>query len=266
MRCARFSFRSCGIRPCSGALAFAAALSAGCASRHGQLVDFTAAHEVDVSAGHYVVAPPDEIRVHSPDAPEIDGARQTIRPDGTVAFRLLGETQVAGLTARQISEKIRAQLSRYYVDPQVVVEVSRPRSQFYYVFGEVGAPGPKAYTGRDTLLTALAEARPTFLAWRSQIRVVRPGPTPDDRKVITVDLERVIRGGEAQANFLLQSGDVIEVPPTPLAWAGLRVRELLYPITPVVNTYTAPAAAVNAHNVYQDEFGHDDAPAARTFP
>jgi polysaccharide export outer membrane protein len=234
------------------------ALAAGCSSTHGQMAAFLRTHDAPISTGHYTVRPPDSITIHAPGAAEIDGIRQRVRPDGKVALRLLGEVQVAGLTTQAISEKLRAQLSRYYVEPEVVVEVNEYSSQSYYVFGEVQRPGPKPYTGRDGLLRALAEAVPTFLAWRSQIRVVRPSPTGEDSSVIVVDLDRMIRTGKADQDVMLQPGDIIEVPPTPLAWIGHRVRELLYPIEPAVSAYVRPAEAMRAHHTYEGRDYYDD--------
>lgn len=238
----------------------------GCAANpHGQTVAFLRADEHTVAAGQYVVMPPDAVTIHAPVAPEVDGVTRQVRPDGKITLRLLGEVDVAGLTTEQIAEKLRAQLARYYVEPEVAVDVVRYGSQFIYVFGEVVHPGRRIYTGRDTLLSVLAEARPTFLAWRSRVRVVRPAADEAGRKVIIVNLDQMVRGGQVEQNVLLQPGDVIEVPPTPLAWAGLRVRELLFPITPVVEAYEAPARAVDAHRIYEDEWGRPDEPRRRTF-
>jgi polysaccharide export outer membrane protein len=234
-------------------------IATGCASNpHGQLAAFLKAHEQSVSTGQYVVQPPDIITIHAAVAPEIDGAIRRVRPDGKISLRLLGEVDVAGLTTEQIAAKLRELLSRYYVDPEVVVDVSRYASQHYYVFGHVLRPGPKPYTGRDTLVSALAEAEPTFLAWRSQIRLVRPDPQTGQPKTIIVDLDELVRSGDPGKNVLLQPGDILEVPPTPLAWLGLRVRELLYPVEPVVDVYTRPAEAVDAHHVYEDEWDDGD--------
>jgi protein involved in polysaccharide export with SLBB domain len=150
-------------RRCAGCgflLAALLVISAGCASTPDQHTHFLRASEQVVSSGSYRVAPPDVIRIHCPIAPEIDGASQRIRPDGKIALRLLGEVQVAGLTTQELSDKIANLLDQYYVDPDVVVNVSGYRSQYYYIFGEVARPGPRPYSGRDTLIRALAEARP----------------------------------------------------------------------------------------------------------
>jgi len=230
--------------------ALLAALLAGCQSSHEHWVAFARSHETDVTAGEYVIQPPDSITIHAPVSAEVDGASQRVRTDGKVSLRLLGEVQIAGLTTDEAAHKLRAMLARYYQDPQVVVEVASNRSKQYYVFGEVQNPGPKPYTGRDTLLAAVARAAPTFQAWRSQVRLIRPDPTGQAPKVITIDLDAILRTGDASTNVLLAEGDIIEVPPTPLAWMGHRVRELLYPVEPVVSAYVGPAQAVEAERIY----------------
>lgn len=241
-----------GTAQCVGLMMVLAVCSSGCVTTHGQLVDFLRAHELTEATGHYTVMPPDAITIHAPGAEEIDGTTQTVRPDGKVVLRLLGEVHVSGLTTRQISDKLKAQLVRYYTEPEVVVAVSAYRSQFFYVFGEVHNPGKRPFTGRDTLLAALADAGPTFLAWRGQIRVVRPSANEDQRKIIIIDLDRMIRSGEVDQDVLLQPGDIIEVPPTPLAWVGHRIREVLYPISPALRAYGAPASAIDQTETYRD--------------
>jgi polysaccharide export outer membrane protein len=248
---------------CWALVGSAAALPCGCASTHEQFVGFVQSREAPVSTGHYTVNPPDAIAIHAPGATEIDGTIQRVRADGKVSLRLIGEVQVAGLTTQEIAEKLGAQLSRYYIEPEVAVELVDSRSQVYYVFGEVLHPGVKLYTGRNTLLSALAQAAPTFLAWRSQIRVVRPGPEKDSRKIIVVNLDKMVHSGDTQQNVLLQPGDIIEVPPTPLAWVGHRVRELLYPVEPAVRAYAAPSEVLEANDIYEEH--RDDGGTDRTF-
>ncbi len=247
------------------AVGVAALLTTGCKSTHQQMVDFLRAHEVEVSTGDYVVRPPDGISIYAPGSPEVDGAGQVVRPDGKVVLRLLGEVDVAGLTTDEIADKLKVLLARYYVEPEVVVQVTRYASQVYYVFGEVSSPGPRIYTGRDTVLTALAMSQPSFLAWKSRIRVVRPSAKEEERRMVIVNLHEMVKSGDTSKNFLLQPGDIIEVPPTPLAWVGLRIRELLYPVQPVLDAYTTPARVVSSNDVYEREFGAEEDNNQRDF-
>ncbi len=229
------------------------ALASGCSgNRHGDLVEFVRAHDLSVSSGQYVLMPPDEITIHAPVSSEVDGTVHRLRSDGKISLRLLGEVYVAGLTTEQVSEKIRMLLSKYYTSPSVTVDVTNAFSKVYYVLGEVARPGPKPYTGRDTLLSALAEASPLFTAWHTQVRVTRPSPDEHGRHTLIVDVERMVRAGNTEENFLLQEGDIVEVPPTPLAWVGYRVQELLLPIQPALAAYAQPSSAVIATQVYEN--------------
>ncbi|MCK6457116.1 MAG: polysaccharide export protein [Phycisphaerae bacterium] len=232
-------------RPISRAVIRAAALlpigaAVGCGPKPDQLSAFLRAYEQNVSASSYRVQPPDGLEISSPEALEIDGEYQVVRADGKITLRLLGEVKVAGLTPVEIADKLEQLLSRYYVNPNVMVRVSTANSKRYFVFGEVGGPGPYPYTGNDTLLKALALAQPTFLAWKSQVRVVRPSHDENERRELVVDVDEIIQHGKTQNNVLLQEGDVIYVPPTPLAWVGLRLRELLFPVPFVGNAVNSP--------------------------
>lgn len=239
------------------AVAMLTIVHAGCASAPDQKTHFLRASEQVVSSGSYRINPPDLIRIHCPIAPEIDGATQRVRPDGKIALRLLGEVQVAGLTTQEISEKIAHLLEHYYVDPDVVVSIAGYRSHFYYIFGEVAQPGPRPYTGRDTLIRALAQASPNTFAWRSQIRITRPGATAEERSTIIVNLDEMLASGRDDQDVLLQPGDIIEVPPTPVAWVGHQVRALLYPVSPILEAYEAPADFLEANDEYHDDDDND---------
>jgi polysaccharide export outer membrane protein len=226
--------------------------SSGCSSSREQYVQFLRSYEHVVSSGDYRVAPPDTVSIAAPIAPEIDGVTTRVRPDGKIALRLLGEVYIAGLTTTEVADKIETLLQRYYVEPEVVVDVVGFESQHYYIFGEVGSPGPKPYTGRDTLMKALARAQPNNFAWRERIRVTRPSPESDERISVIVNLNDLVKDGDLSRNFLLQPGDVVHVPPTPIAWVGHQVRALLYPVSPVLEAYETPADFLEARDTYRD--------------
>ena len=84
------------------------------------------------------------------------------------------------MTAKEIAAKLEVLLSRYYVDPKVNVRLLGHASKKYYVHGQVGAQGPRAYTGRDTLVDAVLTSNVNFLSWTSRVTVTRPthGDTP----------------------------------------------------------------------------------------
>lgn len=225
----------------------------GCANRHEHLLRFLKEHENLATATEYRVGIPDDVTVSAPRVLEIDGVSQTVGVDGKVSFRLLGPVRVVGLTPREIAAKLEELLRPYYDDPKVQVEVTDYASKKYYVFGEVSREGPFAYTGKDSVIDALSAAGPTFIAWRAQVQVIRPSPDPEQQVRLCVDLDKMVQGGDLRMNVLLEPGDVVYVPPTPLGWVGNRFREVLYPFLPAYQTYKTPADMMDATDELQDQ-------------
>jgi len=210
-----------------------------------------------VSASEYRVQPPDVLEISCAQSPEIDGEEQPLRQDGKISLRLLGEVEVAGLTPMEASRKLESLLSKYYVDPRVSVRVTDYRSKRFFVFGQVSRPGSYLYTGRDTLLNVLSQAQPTFLAWRSQVKLIRPSHDDSKRHVMTVDAERIVQQGKLEQNVMLQENDIVYVPPTPFAWIGLRMREIVWPVSPIMGAAETPAdVAVRSADVLDDRSYH----------
>lgn len=232
-----------------------------CSPTHQDVVTFLDASEHVASGGAYRLAPSDAINIHSPQAPEIDTTTR-IRPDGTVRLRLLGEVRVAGLTDREAAAKLQEELQMYYRDPVIHVSAADAKGSVFYLYGEVGRSGDqdggqRRITGRDTILNVLTSSPPTQNAWLSQIKVLRPGRTPDQNQELIIDFHKIIAEGDMRQNILLQQGDIVYVPPTVFAWIGYRIRELLQPVAPVLDAYTTPAQIMDAHDEY-DDWNDDD--------
>ena len=104
------------------------------------------------------------------------------------------------------------------------------KSKVVYVFGQVDEPGIKPFTGRDTLLDMLGQARLNENAWPQKIVIVRPNDDPDIKQKVTVDVKTMWQTGDVKDNFMLEEGDVIYVPPSPLAQANTTFTRLLSPL------------------------------------
>ena len=114
-------------------------------------------------------------------------------------------------------------------------------------------------TGRDTVLNVLTQNPPSSNAWLSQIKIIRPGRTPEENQEFRINFYDLIARGDMRQNVLLQEGDILYVPPTPMAWVGYRVRELLQPVAPAIATYQTPAQIINADSVYDNLNGSSGA-------
>jgi polysaccharide export outer membrane protein len=120
--------------------------------------------------------------------------------DGTGAFAmpLIGEVDAAGLSTRQLEERIAARLrDGYLVDPQVSIEVLNYRP--FFILGEVNQPGQYPYASGMSVINAVAMAGGfTFRAKENAIAVQRGG-SGAPQVVVTPDTP-------------ILPGDIIRVP------------------------------------------------------
>ncbi|WP_406694218.1 sigma-70 family RNA polymerase sigma factor [Singulisphaera sp. Ch08] len=191
----------------------------------------------------YVVEPPDLIRVDVHEAlpsQPIQGER-LVRPDGKISLGYYGELYVAGLTPREIKEKLILHLRTFLTEEQlglsvpdstqsgrsrlvaaadstrVSVEVTAYNSKVYYVQGDVASPGRIPITGRETVLDGLSYAGGlSSPAAESHIRLVRPVPggrAPE--KLLKVDYQAIVEKGDPTTNYQLRPGDRLIVSRDP---------------------------------------------------
>ncbi|OHB76603.1 MAG: hypothetical protein A2Z25_06050 [Planctomycetes bacterium RBG_16_55_9] len=229
-------------------------LLTGCFSSNPQDIEaFTMPYMAEVSSSSYVLSPPDVIEVHCSRVPEIDLQEQQIRPDGRVSFEGVGEMDAAGKTPAQVANELRDKILEFYKESligerPVDVRVVAFRSKRYYVLGEVAFPGAQAYSGRDTVLGAIALAgSPTVLAWQERIQIIRPARGENGRpRIFEVNFDRMAAHGDMSKNVLLEEGDIIFVPPTILAAAAMKIEEFIRPIARAFTGYyitTRPQAS-----------------------
>jgi polysaccharide export outer membrane protein len=221
-------------------LVFLPVLSGCFSSNPKNIAAFAKPSDIDTTTEKYVLEPPDEVEIRCSKVPEIHMHRQQIRPDGKISFENLGEIQAAGKTPAELASLLYEKITSSYTLPgqnPIGVGVVAYQSKFYYVLGEVERPGPKIYTGRDSILAAIAAANPTALAWNKRIQVIRPSSDKNTRpKVFQLNFEKMRVHGDVSMNVLLQEGDIIYVPPTVLASLGKTVQEFLAPITSTFST------------------------------
>jgi len=233
-----------GVRPITIAiLVLVACVLTGCFSSNPEDIEaFKLPDKVFLSTDQYLLCPPDEVEVHCTKSPEIDKQRQQIRPDGKVSFEAIGEIQAAGKTPAQVAEIIRQKVVELYKlsgDSPIDVRVVAFRSKRYYVLGQVASPGAQVYSGRDTVISAIALAgSPTVLAWQERIQVIRPSHDENVKaKIFEINFDRMSAHGEAAKNVLLEEGDIIYVPPTILAAAAMKIEEFIRPIARAFSGY-----------------------------
>jgi polysaccharide biosynthesis/export protein len=216
-----------------------------------------------VSMPDYVVEPPDllivEVLEALPGRP-ISGER-LVRPDGKISLGFYGEVYVAGLTTDEIKEKIVLHLRKYLpdevlglqeIDPKdnsakeitprdsnrVFVDVTAYNSKFYYVQGDVAAPGKMPVTGNETVLDAINYAGGLIPTAASQnIRLVRPAPPGACcEQTLPVNLSAIISAGDPTTNYQLMPGDRIVVYRDPIVRVTLFIDRIAAPFQTVLNS------------------------------
>jgi polysaccharide export outer membrane protein len=215
----------------------------GCFSSNPKDIEaFLMPDKVDTSTRNYILEPPDEIEILCSKVPEINLQSQQIRPDGKVSYEKIGEIEVAGKTPAQVSNILQGKISDLYQiegNNPVDVRVVAFRSKRYYVLGQVNNPGAQVYSGRDTVLGAIALAgSPNPMAWVEHIQVIRPSHSKDVKpKIFEFNYDRAAAHGDASKDVLLEEGDIIYVPPTVLAAAAMKIEEFIRPIARAFTGY-----------------------------
>jgi polysaccharide biosynthesis/export protein len=195
-------------RLCASMLSLGLALAAGAAL--GQ------APTADQSARDYVLGPGDTIAVKVFQNADLS-VEARVSETGTIAYPLLREVPVAGLTTSETSALIGKRLvdGNFVRSPYVTVGIVAYRSLQVSVLGQVLRPGRypmEQSTTRVTEVLALAGgAIPTAsdVVWL----ITKEGGR---EKRIEVDIPLVLQTGDASKNPLVRNGDTIFVPRAPV--------------------------------------------------
>jgi len=184
----------------------------------------------------YTLGPDDAVEISVMRHPEFSGV-YPINQEGKLQYKFVGDLDVIGMTKQELEEKIGDVVSAYVNSPQVNVTVTEYRSKYFYVLGEVGAPG-KYYMRAESMSVreAVFEAGlPTVSAAMRKCRLISPS-FKGNGKTRGVDLYAVLYGGNLKKNILMHPGDVLYVPSTVMA-------KVLRVINPVASTVGVASSA-----------------------
>lgn len=131
----------------------------------------------------------------------------TVRKDGNVWLPVIGPVVAEGQTLVEFEASLRKAATRFYVDPQVSVEILRHESQKFFVVGEVRAPGAFPVDGDTTLLEAL-----TLAGGVPETGDLTSGTIVRDGKPLPIDLHGLAKLGDLTRNVFMRAGDVVFIP------------------------------------------------------
>lgn len=165
----------------------------------------------DHSTVDYRIGPGDLLAVKVMQAPELDSEAR-VNAQNTISLPLLGNVQVAGLTAVGAQDKIAGLLSEKYMhDPHVVVSIAEYKSKRVAVIGSVENPGTYELLGKGSLLDALAQAG-GLNDEASEIAYVTRRDDSGNEKSVEIDLDLLLDKGQSNLNIPIQMGDVVYIP------------------------------------------------------
>ena len=126
-------------------------------------------------AEEYRIGPLDVLKITVFQEEDLSLEEVPVDASGNILFPLIGRVDVTGKTSTELADDIAERLgTRYLVDPQVTVIVSRSASQKVTVEGAVTKPGVFEIEGPTTLLQAMALAEgPKQTARLSEVIVFR---------------------------------------------------------------------------------------------
>ena len=147
-----------------------------------------------------------------------DDLKRTVKIDnsGRIMFPLIGDVQAAGVGVFQLRDELRQRLSKYLVDPQVVVNISTVQSQKVMVLGEVNNPGVFTLDTEMGILESISKAGGTTRdAKMGNVLLVRRGQGKPE--VASLNLKKALNEGNFSQNTNLQNGDIVYVPRVAIA-------------------------------------------------
>ncbi|MHB8530365.1 MAG: polysaccharide biosynthesis/export family protein [Caulobacteraceae bacterium] len=181
----------------------------------------------------YRFYPGDEIDVSVPSAPELDHSVQ-VAPDGRITLPLIPPVMVADRTVAEVERALDRAYSSQLLDAEVSVSVKQAQPLKVFVGGEVEKPGVYDFTGDMDALGAIIEAGGfKTSAKESQVVIIRRGP--GGRAMMrTVNLKRALKDPARADLAPLRRFDIVYVPRSAIAEAGVFVQQYFRDLTPGV--------------------------------
>lgn len=217
---------------------------------------------VKLSLSQFVLGAGDELTVvvfRNPDMTR----KVKVMPDGTFSYPFLGEIKAAGIGVTELRQKITQALSKYFVDPQVSIEITALKSRKVFVLGEVKQPGVFLLEGPTSAIEAISKAGGfTQHATSKSVVLFRQ---EDGRAYATkLNVDRALRKGEVAQNIALQPGDVLYIPTSFVTDVDRFMMHVSSIIAPLVFTEFGIVLGPTVKNIFEGKFTgqSNTAPAA----
>jgi len=133
----------------------------------------------------------------------------TVSREGELVFPTLGPIKVAGLTFSELKKFVSNKIKQKIIGVDVVVSLDELRSMRILVLGDAYKPGPYTMSSLSSVTHAIfAAGGVSNIGSLRTIQVKRR-----DKVIQHVDLYDLLINGDSSSDILLQSGDVVFIPP-----------------------------------------------------
>lgn len=163
----------------------------------------------DFNLSDYMLGPGDKLDIKVYRNDEFSCSQQ-IDSSGKITYPLLGDMQVAGMTAFSLRARIAKGLSKYLKDPQVIVTLTAYQSNNITIMGSVATQGVFPVVRQPTILEIISRAG-GFSASADKTNVLVIRKQPGGSTVLNLNLKKALQGDKTQ-DILLVKGDMIYVP------------------------------------------------------
>lgn len=171
-----------------------------------------AAGPAALATGEYQIGIEDVLEISVWSHPELERS-VSVGPQGTIIVPPIGEVKAAGLTTRQLADRLADRLSAYLRQgaANVTVVVHDYLSQSVFVNGAVTRPGRYGAERPPSIIDALNQAGGALTGGDlNRVTIIhRSGPGPRE---VTVDVANAMRLGTESTLPALRAGDMIVVP------------------------------------------------------
>ena len=196
------------------------------------------------AAANYYVGIGDGIIILVAGAPEVSGP-YVVGIDGKITLPFVEDIYVGGLTRKEIADKVKNTLERYYRDVQVTVTVAAFNSKRFYVFGEALRVGALPYTGDVTMIDVLATVGMNPITAKWNVYLIRSDPVKP--RIYICESHKVLYRGLSKTNFQIREDDIIYIRANIWGKIAQYVAKVTYPIQVLtgaiftgVSLYTLP--------------------------
>ena len=160
----------------------------------------------------YLLQPGDLVEIQVYKETDMDRTLR-ISSQGTIAFPLIGNVNIAGLNISEAENTVETRLKSYLKNPSVSILIKEYANKTVYVLGQVKKPSSIAIPPEKnmTLLEAITSAGGfTDIAAVSRVKILRM--EKGVQRSIEVDVSQITKDGKKQLDISLKPGDVVFVP------------------------------------------------------